>query len=79
VLTEVLTLCLLGGVAGTVLGIGGIALVNAVAGALLGVSDVAVFRPELLGVGLAVALLIGLFAAPYPLLLSRRIDLGEVL
>jgi putative ABC transport system permease protein len=79
VLTEVLTLCLLGGVTGTILGIVGIALVNAVAGELLGVSDVAVFRPELLGVGLAVAVLIGLLAAPYPLLLSRRLDLGEVL
>jgi putative ABC transport system permease protein len=79
VLTEVLTLCLLGGVTGTILGIVGIALVNAVAGELLGVSDVAVFRPELLGVGLAVAVLIGLLAAPYPLLLSRRLDLGEVI
>jgi putative ABC transport system permease protein len=79
VFVEMLSLCLLGGVFGTVLGVGGIALVNAVAGQVLGVSDVALFRPALLAYGLAVAVLIGALAAPYPLLLSRRTDLSEVL
>jgi hypothetical protein len=48
--------------------------VNALAQNLFGVTSLAVFRPALLAYGLAVALVIGLFAIPYPILLSRRSD-----
>jgi putative ABC transport system permease protein len=79
VFVQVVALCLLGGVVGSIAGAVGIVLVNAVAGHLLGVGDVALFRPLLLAYGLGVAALIGLLAAPYPLVLSRRTDLSEVL
>jgi putative ABC transport system permease protein len=79
VVTETVCLSLLGGTVGVLLGIGGIALTNALSNEWLGVTDVATFHPLMLGYGVGVAILIGLLATPYPVLLSRRLELQEVL
>lgn len=78
VLVEVLTVAVLGGLLGLVLGVGGIALANAASRRYFGV-PVASVDPRLLAAGLAVAVLVGLFAAVYPLWLSRRTPVVEVL
>lgn len=78
VLLEVLVVAVLGGALGVVLGFGGISLTNATSEWYLGVT-VATADPRLAGAGLAVSLLIGLFAAAYPLWLSRRTAIVEVL
>ena len=78
VLVEVLTVALLGGGLGTVLGLVGIVLTNAATRHLLGVG-VAVVDGRLLAVGLAVSVLIGLVASAYPLWLTRRTRIIEVL
>jgi len=74
VVAETLSLAAVGGVVGV--GLGGLATlgVNALARTLFGVGSLAVFRPALLAYGLLVALAIGVFAAPYPIWLSRRTD-----
>ncbi|WP_380677877.1 hypothetical protein [Salinigranum sp. GCM10025319] len=56
----------------------GIVLTNAATRHLLGVA-VAVVDGRLLAVGLAVSVLIGLVAAAYPLWLTRRTRIVEVL
>ncbi|WP_336000303.1 ABC transporter permease [Halorientalis halophila] len=76
---EVLCVAVCGGLVGLVLGLGGMALVDAVAAWQFGVDSVTAFHPLLLGYGLAVAILIGLLAAPYPAWLDRRSSVGEVL
>jgi putative ABC transport system permease protein len=74
VVAETLTLAVLGGVVG--IGLGGLATVgvNQLAAAVFGVGSIAVFRPALAGYGLAVAVVIGVCAVPYPIWLSRRGD-----
>lgn len=79
VFLEVVLLSVVGGVVGGVVGFGAIQLVNAAAAQLIGVGDVALFRPVLLAYGLAVALVIGVVASPYPVVLSRRTDVSSVL
>jgi putative ABC transport system permease protein len=78
VLVEVLSVALLGGLLGTGLGVGGVVLANAAARRYVGV-PVAAIDARLVLAGLAVAVLVGLFAAAYPLWLSRRIPVVEVL
>lgn len=69
---EVLSVSLVGGLAGIGLWLVGLVLVNAGATTLLSTAPVAPFHP-LLGVyGLGVALLVGLLATPYLLVLGRR-------
>ena len=53
--------------------------VNRLGLAVFGVETVAVFEPVLAGYALVVTLLIGLVGAAYPVLLSRRTDVLEVL
>lgn len=74
VVAETLSLAVAGGVIGV--GLGGLATlgVNALSKTLFGVASLAVFRPALLGYGLAVSLAIGICAIPYPIYLSRRTD-----
>ena len=74
VVAETLTLATIGGVVGV--GLGGLATVgvNQLAAAFFGVGSLAVFRPALAGYGLAVAVVIGVCAVPYPIWLSRRGD-----
>jgi putative ABC transport system permease protein len=78
VLVEVLSVAVIGGLLGLVLGVWGIALTNAASRWYLGV-PVATVDARLLVAGLAVSVLVGLFAAAYPLWLSRRTPVVEVL
>lgn len=78
VMVETLVVTLIGGVGGVVVGIGGIAVVNRLTVQFIGV-EAARFHPLLLGYGLVVGLVIGLVAAPYPIWLTRRTDVLEVL
>jgi putative ABC transport system permease protein len=79
VIAETLSLAVVGGILGV--GFGGLATlgVNVLARRLFGVESLAVFEPALLGYGLAVAFIIGICAAPYPIWLSRRTDPLEVI
>lgn len=79
VIAETLSLAVVGGILGV--GFGGLATlgVNMLARRLFGVESLAVFEPALLGYGLAVAFIIGICAAPYPIWLSRRTDPLEVI
>ncbi len=79
ILAQVLTIAGIGGVAGTLLGIGGIAAINAISNSLVGVTNVAQFHPGLLAYGPVVAIGIGLLATPYPAWLANRTDIVEVL
>jgi putative ABC transport system permease protein len=79
VATETVVISLIGGVVGIGVGIVGIMGVNRFGVAVFGVDAVAVFEPILGGYALAVTLLIGLVGAIYPVLLSRRTDVLEVL
>ena len=79
VATETLVLCLLGGVVGVALGLVGVVGINAAATSLFGLPPVAMLRPALVPFGVGTALLIGLVAAPYPVWLSRRTSVSEVL
>ena len=79
VLSQVVTIAGLGGIAGTLLGIGGILGINWASTAYLGVGNVAMFHPLLLAYGPLVAIGIGLLASPYPAWLARRTNIVEVL
>ncbi|QLG63863.1 ABC transporter permease [Halorarum salinum] len=72
VLAETLAVAACGGVCGVLLGGAGIVATNAVAGHVLSVPSVARFHVALVGYGVGLAVLVGLLAAPYPLLLARR-------
>lgn len=78
IFAETITIAAIGGVFGTVLGVGGIVALNRLVVDRLGVS-VAQFEPALVGYGVAVAIVIGILAAPYPVWLARRQDTLEVL
>lgn len=79
VIAETLSLAVVGGILGV--GLGGFATVgvNILARRIFGVESLAVFEPALFGYGLAVAFIIGLCAAPYPVWLSRQTDPLEVI
>ncbi|MFD1570481.1 FtsX-like permease family protein [Halorubrum laminariae] len=79
VLAQTLTIAGLGGGVGTVLGLGGIYLLNSGATVVTSVGQIAAFHPGLLAYGPGVALLIGVLATPYPAWLAARTDHLEVL
>lgn len=79
VVTETVSVALLGGVLGVCLGAGGIFAINEGVINVIPVDTVAVFTPELVPVGLLVAIAVGLLASPYPLVMARRTDVLEVL
>lgn len=79
ILVQTLTVAGLGGLGGTVLGVGGIHLLNVSADALSNVSQIAAVHLGLLAYGPGVALLIGVLATPYPAWLAARTDSLEVL
>lgn len=79
VAVETLTVSVLGGVGGFLLGALAILGVNALAGTPTGAGAVARFDPLLLGYAVAVAVVIGLLGALYPALVGRRTDPLEVL
>lgn len=79
VLAQTLTIAGLGGLCGTVLGFGGVYVLNAGATVFAGVGQIAAFHPGLLVYGPGVAVLIGVLATPYPAWLAARTDHLEVL
>lgn len=76
---ETVTVSLLGGVLGIGLGVAGTFIVNYGSQSMLGTGSIARFHPALAGFGLVTALLIGLLAAPYPIWISHRTNVLEVL
>lgn len=78
VLVEVLAVAVLGGLAGLLLGVGGVAVTNAVSRRYVG-GAVASVDARLLVAGLVVSVLVGLLASVYPLWLGRRTPVVEVL
>jgi putative ABC transport system permease protein len=79
VLAQTLTITGVGGVVGTLIGFGGIYLLNVGATTFAGVGQIAAIHPSLLGYGPSVAVLIGVLATPYPAWLTARTDHLEVL
>ena len=79
VAVETVTVAVLGGACGLVLGMLGIVAINGAGRATLGLEPVATFDPLLVGLAAGVALLIGVLGAVYPVLLSRRTSPLEVL
>jgi putative ABC transport system permease protein len=79
VVVETFVLTFLGAALGTGLGVGGIYLTNRLADSYLGVDSVAVFDPLLVAAAAVVAAVIAAFASIYPVWLTRRADVLEVL
>ena len=79
VAVETVTVAVLGGACGLVLGMLGIVAINGAGRATLGLEPVATFDPLLVGLAAGVALLIGVLGAVYPVWLSRRTSPLEVL
>jgi putative ABC transport system permease protein len=79
VAAETIVISLFGGIVGIGLGILGILGANELGAQLFGIETVAIFDPRLGVYALGVALLIGLIGAIYPVWLSRRTDVLEVL
>ncbi|WP_256546731.1 FtsX-like permease family protein [Halobellus inordinatus] len=79
VVAETFILTLLGTAIGILLGIGGIELTNRLAAQYLGVQSVASFDPRLVLAAGVVATVIAAAASVYPVWLTRRADVLEVL
>lgn len=79
VAAETLVVSLAGGLLGVGLGLLGIVAINEFGTATFGVATVAVFEPRVGAYGLVVAALIGVVGAAYPVVLSRRTKVLEVL
>jgi putative ABC transport system permease protein len=79
VLTETVSLALLGGLLGAGLGAASLVIVNQIVADVLAVPAFAVIEPVLFVYGIGTALLIGVLAAPYPMWLSRRSDVLSVI
>lgn len=79
VAAETVIVSLVGGVVGVGVGLLGIGVSNAVGRQLFGVDTVSIFQPRLAGYALGVSVIIGLIGAVYPVWLSRRSDVLEVL
>jgi len=79
VAVETVTVALMGGVLGLLLGVFGILGINAGGQEVFGLGTVARFDPRLVALAVAVALVIGVLGAVYPVLLSRRTNPLEVL
>lgn len=76
---ETVLLSIVGGVVGILLGILAIRGINELAATIVGVETIALFEPALAGYALVVALCIGLVGAVYPVWLTRRTGMLEVL
>jgi putative ABC transport system permease protein len=79
VAAETVVVALIGGTVGIGIGVGGIVAANEVGDRLVGIDTIALFEPQLIGYALGIALLIGLLGALYPVWISRRTDVVEVL
>lgn len=76
---ETVTVALVGGVCGLLLGGLGIVGINAAGGEVFGVGTVARFDPRLVALAVGVALVTGVLGAVYPVLVSRRTNPLEAL
>lgn len=74
VLTETVTVAVLGGLSGIVLGLGGVAGVNRAIESTIGVAQLATVTPGIVVYALAAALVVGVLAVPYPLYLAVKTD-----
>lgn len=79
VAAETVTLSLVGGVVGILVGFAGVLAANLLGERLFGVGNVAVFEPRLGALAIVVAVLIGLIGALYPVWLTRRTNVVAVL
>lgn len=79
VAAETVVVSLFGGLVGIGLGLLGVVGLNEFGTATFGVDTVAVFEPRVAAYGLVVAGLIGVLGAAYPVVLSRRTNVLEVL
>ncbi|WP_276275047.1 FtsX-like permease family protein [Haladaptatus sp. QDMS2] len=77
--TQTLTVALLGGIGGIILGVGGIFLVNELVAPEFGLDAVAAFDVILVPYALGVSVLIGVLSVPYLLALAGRTTNLEVL
>jgi len=76
---DTLAVSIAGSILGTALGYGLIQALNRVGHSHLGIDTIALFHPALIGIGVGTGLIIGFFAAPYPMLIEWRTDPAEVL
>ncbi|MFC6861887.1 ABC transporter permease [Halomicroarcula sp. GCM10025817] len=76
---ETVLISIVGGLVGILLGFLAIGGVNELAQTYAGVDTIALFQPELAGYALIVALCIGIVGAVYPVWLTRRTGMLEVL
>lgn len=74
VLTETLTVSLLGGILGVAVGVIGVQGVNSAIAATIGVSGLATVTAPIVGYALVTALAVGVVAVPYPMYLTRNTD-----
>lgn len=79
VLSEVLTVAVLGGVLGVLVGLAGVAATNRFAASYFEGPTVATFDPLLVPYGIGLAVVVGLVASLYPVYLSYRARPAEVL
>ncbi|MFC7140593.1 FtsX-like permease family protein [Halosimplex aquaticum] len=79
VAVETVTVAVVGGIGGLLVGLVVILGINAAGREFLGLDPIATFDPLLVGYAMVIALVIGLVGAVYPVLLSRRTDALEVI
>jgi len=79
VVSETVTVAVLGGILGVGLGALAIVGVNAGVSSAIGIPSLATITPALIGYALVAAVAVGLCAAPYPLYLTTRTNTLEEL
>jgi|APHM01.1.fsa_nt_gi ABC-type transport system, involved in lipoprotein release, permease component len=76
---QIVTVCLIGGVSGSLLGIGGIYGINTLLARTLSLPAVGIIDLRLIPYGIATAIIIGVLSLPYPVWLARRTTITEAL
>lgn len=79
IVSETVTVAVLGGILGVLLGIGGVAAVNTGVASGIGVTDLATVSVPLAGYAFATAIVVGVCAVPYPLYLTMKTNTLEEL
>lgn len=79
VASETVTVAVLGGIIGVLLGTAGTVAVNAGIASTIGIPSLGVVTPAVIAYGLAAAIAVGVAAAPYPLYLTFRTQTLEEL
>lgn len=76
---QVVTVCLIGGISGSLVGIGGIYAINTLLAQTLSLPAVGIIDLRLIPYGITTAIIIGLLSLPYPVWLARRTTITETL